>query len=294
MIKEERLIPLKFDLMFKKVFGDEDNNDSIKYLLKCILGITPQEVIILNNEILSDSYYDKNTTVDLIIKLKDGTKINIEVNSNVNKSLIDRNLLCMIRIMNSNIKRGQKYSKLNKHIQINFDFKGYHKKPIMKYQLIDKENNEILSDKIEIIRIDVEYFTKKCYTNSVEKLDLKDKFIGLIGIEDKKMAMNLSKGNKNMEEILSKMEGFSKEEIMAATYDREEYKEWLRKVTTEEEVKQGIEKGLEQGIKKGIKKGINQEKKEIAKNMLNENIDIETISRVTKLTLDEIKSIENN
>ena len=59
MIKEERLIPLKFDLMFKKVFGDEDNNDSIKYLLKCILGITPQEVIILNNEILSDSYYDK-------------------------------------------------------------------------------------------------------------------------------------------------------------------------------------------------------------------------------------------
>ena len=125
-------------------------------------------------------------------------------------------------------------------------------------------------------------------------MDLKDKFIGLIGIEDKKMAMNLSKGNKNMEEILSKMEGFSKEEIMAATYDREEYKEWLRKVTTEEEVKQGIEKGLEQGIKKGIKKGINQEKKEIAKNMLNENIDIETISRVTKLTLDEIKSIENN
>ena len=103
-----------------------------------------------------------------------------------------------------------------------------------------------------------------------------------MGIEDKKMAMNLSKGNKNMEEILSKMEGFSKEEIMAATYDREEYKEWLRKVTTEEEVKQGI------------KKGINQEKKEIAKNMLNENIDIETISRVTKLTLDEIKSIENN
>ena len=81
MIEEKRLIPLKFDLMFKKVFGDNNDKKPLRELLKCILDIEPKEITILNPEIIGSSYYDKRTTVDLIVELEDGTKIGIEMKS---------------------------------------------------------------------------------------------------------------------------------------------------------------------------------------------------------------------
>lgn len=40
--------------------------------------------------------------------------------------------------------------------------------------------------------------------------------------------------------------------------------------------------------------GINQEKLKIAKKMLEENIDIETIAKITELAKEEIEKIKNN
>ena len=70
----------------------------------------------------------------LYIILNDGTKIGIEMNTNVNKRLLNRNLFYMFRIMGRDLKAGQAYNKLNKHIQINFDCEGYHKRPISRYR----------------------------------------------------------------------------------------------------------------------------------------------------------------
>ena len=71
IIEEDKLIPLKFDLMFKKVFGNNENKEPLRKLLKCILDIDPKEITILNPEIIGSSYYDKRTIVDLILELKD-------------------------------------------------------------------------------------------------------------------------------------------------------------------------------------------------------------------------------
>ena len=61
-IKKERLIPLSFDPMFKKVFGDENDKRPLKYLLKVILKMEVKDLIILNSEILGESIDSKNTT----------------------------------------------------------------------------------------------------------------------------------------------------------------------------------------------------------------------------------------
>ena len=55
---------------------------------------------------------------------------------------------------------------------------------------------------------------------------------------------------------------------------------------------QGIEIGKEQGIEIGKEQGIEQNKKEIANSMLKENIPIETIMKVTKLSREEIEKLE--
>ena len=55
--------------------------------------------------------------------------------------------------------------------------------------------------------------------------------------------------------------------------------------------REGIEIGFQQGIEQGIEKGIEKEKYSLAKNMKNEDIDINIISKVTGLSIEKIKSL---
>ena len=290
--------------MFKKVFGDSKDQMPLKKLLDCVLGIKPKEITILNPEIVGTSYYNKGTIVDLIVEIEDGTKIGIEMNTNVNKGLINRNLFYMFKIMVQNRKKGSMYKNLEKHIQINFDCEGYHEEPIMTYQLANIKNKKTLTDKIEIIRIDVPYFVEKCYNEDVRELDYKDRFIGLIGAEDIKLAKSITAGDESMEAIMKKMEDFSVNEEILGAYDAEEHRQFLeesireqcREEGWEEGKQQGLKQGLEEGKQHGLKQGLEEGKQQgieqgieqgilnTAKNMKIEGADIDFISKVTGLS----------
>ena len=298
--------------MFKKVFGDKENTNPIRILLKCILDIDAKEIEILNPEVIGSSYYDKRTIVDLIVKLEDGTKIGIEMNTNVNKYLIDRNIFYMFKIMSSDMKKGSMYSKLNKHIQINIDCEGKHIKPIERYSLMEREKYKILTDKIEIVRVNLPYYVEKCYNEDINKLDYRDKFIGIIGIENKNLLKSLTEGDGNMEEIASKVEDFSSDEEILGAYDAEWHKmetERVVKLAIEEE-KLANQKEYEEHKKEieESKKEIEESKKELEEqkhsyvkevleqtviNMLNRKLDINLISEVTGLNINQIKKLES-
>jgi len=275
--------------MFKKVFGDKENTNPLKNLLKCILDIEAKEITVLNPEIIGSSYYDKRTIVDLIVELEDGTKIGIEMNTNVNKYLMDRNIFYMFKIISKDMRKGSLYSKLNKHIQINIDCEGKHIKPIERYSLMEKEKHKILTDKIEIVRVDLPYYVEKCYNRDIKELDYKDKFIGIIGIENKKLLESLTKGDKNMEEIVDKVEDFSRDEEILGAYDAEWHKQEMERVVRLAQLEEAQEQGIEQGLKQGIEQGIEQ----TALNMLKENLNIEIISKVTGLNIDQIKKLKS-
>ncbi len=310
MIEEKRMVPLKFDLMFKKVFGDKNDQRPLRKLLECILDIKPKKITILNPEIIGSSYYDKRTIVDLIVELEDNTQIGIEMNTNVNKYLIARNLRYLFKNIGQGLKKGNSYKKLQKYIQINIDCEGKHVKPIERYKIMETEKHKTLTDDIEIIRIDLPYYVNRCYNKTASELDYKDKFIGLIGIEDRRLAQNITKGDASMEEILKKVENFSEDEEILGAYDAEWHKQQVEEVVKlarleeEEErikkaeadglakgMKKGIEKGIEQGIEQGIEKGIEQEKLNTASNMKKENMDINLISKITGLSMEQIKSL---
>jgi len=58
------------------------------------------------------------------------------------------------------------------------------------------------------------------------------------------------------------------------------------------ERKLGREEGLEQGLEQGVKQGHKEEKIEIAKNMLKDNVDIDIITKYTGLSSAEIKALK--
>jgi len=288
-IIEEKIIPLKFDLMFKKVFGDNKDKEPLRNLLRCILDIEAKEITILNPVVIGSSYYDKRTIVDLIVELEDGTKISIEMNTNVNNYLISRNLNYLFKIMSHNFKKGRLYSEFDKHIQINIDCEGSHVEAIERYKIMEEKRHKVLTDKIEIIRIDLPYYVKKCYNQEEGKLDYKDKFIGIIGIEDKKKLKSLIKGEKSMEEIFNKVEDFSKDEEILGAYDAEWHRKETERVVRLSEIENAEERGIEKGIKEGIKEGIEQ----TALNMLKEKMDIGLISKLTGLNIDQIRKLKD-
>ena len=55
--------------------------------------------------------------------------------------------------------------------------------------------------------------------------------------------------------------------------------------------RKNLEKGLEQGLEQGLEKGIQKEREANVLGMLKEKIPMETISRITHYSLDQIQKL---
>ena len=91
-----------------------------------------------------------------------------------------------------------------------------------------------------------------------------------------------------MKKVSEKLKELNSDEKMIGLYDAEK---------EAEKVKRTIEKGAEQrgfdrGKNEGIDIGITKTKAEIAQSMLNENLEIATISKITGLTIEEINALK--
>jgi len=272
----------------------------IKYLLKNVLNIEPKKIEILNSELIGRPYKDKKIYVDLVVELEDGTKVSVEINTNTAQKNIDRNVYYMCRNISKDLKCGLKFNKLNKHIQINMDFGGKHEEPIISYSLMSNKTMKKLTDIIEIIRIDIPFYVRECYNKDISKLDSLTKLLGLFGTDKIEFAKTLCKGDESMEDIMNRIEKYNDDEDVIGAYDYEEKMRFIAEIEKEEAVKEGhqegfergIEKGIEKGIKKGIEKGIEKEKINTARNMLDKNLDINLISEVTGLSIEQIQNFK--
>ena len=264
--KERPFIPLSYDLVFKRVFADEYDKRPLKTLLNVILNIdiSTNDITILNSEMVGKNVNTKKNTVDLIVKLKDGTKVGIEMNRASSDKLVFRNTLYMFRLMGHALNKGARYEDIDEYIQINFDMDGEHSEPIDVYTLCnEKHPDKKLTNKLQIYRINVPYFTKRCYNLREEELAYKDRFIGMIGAKTLKEINKIAGRDNIMEEMSKKVEECNEDEDILYQYNYGEYLADLAILEgTEKGIKQGLEKGMKQGLEKGIKEGLEKGIKE--------------------------------
>ena len=81
-------VPLGYDLMAKKIFGNKNDIEPIKLLLKLILDLNVKKIEVLNNELIDRPYIDKKNSVDLLVELDDNTVVGIEINTDVSRSVM--------------------------------------------------------------------------------------------------------------------------------------------------------------------------------------------------------------
>lgn len=299
MTNNNFIVPLKYDFMFKALFGNEKNLKILTRFLSDFLEIDYNElngkIKILNNELIKNDRNDKKKSVDVIVELNDNKIINLEMNANKDyPGLVDRNTAYICKIFSEQYLSGGDYKKTKKCIQININAFKYpkDKNGVSTFKLRDEEGI-ILTENLEIHNIDVEYINEICYTKN-RKRNL-DKWAKIFKTEK---LSELKRSSEFMEEIgkelVYEVERLSSDEHIIGLYDAEKEEKMIRNSYILDAQEKGMKQGFEKGIEKGIEEGIEQRTKEIVMNMLQKNYSYEQIMDITKLNIDEIQNIEKD
>ena len=130
-----------------------------------------------------------------------------------------------------------------------------------------------------IIQVNLNFYnskyTKSIYTlyDKINKIELTD-YIKIYNVGIDKYIKNYYNNDKK----------FTKGEEEQKQYEEVMYEKGLN---------QGIVQGVLQGKQQGLSEGIEKNKIDTAKKMLELNMDLETISKVTGLSIDQIESLRN-
>ena len=229
---------------------------------------------------------EKKKVSDFIFKLP-GYIINLECNRGYWDGLIERNDAYFCKIKGELLSKGEEYSKKIKVIQINFDiFDNFEeclgKENISKFYM--KNNENIIETKTsEKIHIDM----MKSYNKYLkgEELTKLDKELVILMLEDYLEIKKLAKGDEElMEGCALRLYELTDNIDNIGLYDPEK----RRKEEEALKIEYHSNIAREQGIEQGIKTGASNEKKTIAKNLLNIGMPLKDIVKATGLSKKQI------
>ena len=278
-------ITLRNDYAFKRVFGVEENKDVLQDLLECILDIPPESISgleLLDKEFHKDSINDKTGVLDVKLRLKNNTIIDIEIQNSWHFDFPERTLYYWSKMYNEAIKQGQDYTKLPKCITINLIGKGFDKNKRLhnKYLVLEKDTKEPLASKLEIHILNLEKARLvkegQCKDNKAKRLLNWLKFIETDDREVRKMLEQESPTMKKANAAISVMEMSPRDKWL---YDSRMKYEHDRASC------------ISEGYRQGLDKGAYQTKLETAKLMKKMNYPISDICTISGLSVEEIESL---
>ena len=270
------------DYVFKRIFGQKKNSDILKDLLQAILpnwnikNVEPRQEVQLETDFITD----KVCRLDILATLDDGTKVDIEMQMRNYNDIEARSLFYTTREYHQSLENGQDYIEIPKSIGIwisNFNVFN-DEGPFHEIVRLRRDyENQIFTDKIEMHYLQLPKFKQKCKRIS-NKLEEWLTFISFENMEELKMIEN--EKVKKAEEELEYLSGDEAERRIA----------YLRE-TAEIDRKFAMTAARDQGRVEGRSEGKIEEKIETAKKMLEEEMDINLIIKITGLTKDEIEKL---
>lgn len=275
MTETKEFIWLTSDFVFKHIFSNKRIIKDFYYsYLKYInsdlnisnIRVTKQKYIQNNNIKLHDYY------LDIVIVLSDGELVNIEMYNNFGETECKKSLAYASYIYSHQLRKNNPYKRLKKVTNFNImngNYKLSNNEIINKYELINVISHEkILNESIEMLLIRLDILDKISYSKSEERFI---RWCRLINAKTREEIMEIAQGDELMMSTVEMVDNFINDpEVISIFHDDS----W--KVVSAEQ--------------RGKDKGIIQ----TAKNMLKENCNPEFISRVTNLSISEIKKLKVN
>ena len=304
-------LPLTSDIVFKRVFSREGNEEILKALLEAILNIKIEKVEVKNPELPRNLYDSKAGVLDIKVEIDKNTICDVELQIQNENNIDKRSAFYMAKLLSDEIRKGEDYIQVKKTIVIsilNFDFykrNSYHHIAHMRFDETKPEDyvdlgyleeDEIATKEFEMHFIELPKFIKK---NPKIKTKIEMWLWFIIGGEEKvKMAKEENEEIKKAIDIIDEMsmdpaewEMYESRRLAIMDYNTGIHQAKLDGI--EEGKKEGIEEGKKEGIEEGKAEGKKEEKEKIAKELLKIGMKKEEVQKITELSIEEIEKINS-
>ena len=293
----------KFDLTFKRVFG-EHKNLCISLINSLLMFKDEQRVVEIEyqtNELIPELPILKNSIVDVRCKDKAGRQFIVEMQMHWTPDFNNRVLLNASKAYVVQLDKSIDVKLLQPVYAINLVNKNFETSPEMAneyyhhYKIVNIKHTDKQIKGLEFVFIELPKFRP---SNQADKRlhELWLRFLTEIDEHTQEVPEELL-AEADIREAIGYMReaAFSKKEKFA--YDQ--FKIDLITLNSiyssleeaKEAEKKGIEKGIEKGIAEGIEKGIAEGKAEIAKKLKTRGMPFEQICEITDLSIEEIEKL---
>ena len=268
------------DKIAKKIFKNPKlGKEFSARIISDVTGI-PYDEVLSNIKPSTDEIAFSSLTVDSTVDAvyyDDYVYYDIEINTKKSNSKENQLISYTYQLSLGQLHSYHEYNNMKKVIQINIDSYDFFDKNEFMYKvfLMEEKYHIKASNKLEIIRLNLDFLRKKDYNEvEKEKNKLMNDLYFLISGD------NLDNIYERSDELMKKIIKEAKE---IAGLDK------MNLFLTEEEL---YEQDKEYYTNEGFKMGLEQKNIEIAKNLLKENIDIKIISKATGLSFEELNDLK--
>ena len=304
-VKYDYIDPL-YDRAFKTIFKADTDRFLIKTLLKGLLGIDVVKVEEMDSEFKVYGLDEKQERCDYLVKV-DGLSILMECNRVYSSKLKDRNLSHFRRLIND-----QGFGSVMLNFD-NYDVEGSGRL-YSRYTLRSDNDDKFYDGVMEIFHINLSKFNKMVYTKEeIDKLNEMEKALLIFKTRHRESLSMLTEGDANFMKFKQLYEDMTNDKKLIDEYTKEELEimafgeelakeiaeelaeelaEEKAKELAEEKAKELAEEKVKEIVEEKKQEGIKSRNIEIAKNMLKDNIDINTISKYTSLSKKEIEKLK--
>lgn len=185
------VISAKLDIIFKKIFSLDENEDLLHDFLASLLEIPYNDIKkieVRNSDVLPETAEGKFSRMDLKL-LVDDRLVNVEMQIRAQPDFNDRVLYYWSKMYSGDLRSGEDYSELKQSISINiinfnmFDCAEFHSH----FKLLETNRHEVLSDKCSI-----HFFELKKINRAVNKNNRMELWLQLINAEsEEELTMNV-------------------------------------------------------------------------------------------------------
>ena len=282
MSKVHTIETLNGDLVFKEIFGTQKNVRFTEYLLELLKGYEKNslkgKVTVLNEVFLEKTKLnDKGMTSDVLARTEDEV-IDLEMYTTFENDDFEKSLTYLTRIYGTRLEIGEEYRNQPKVTQYNFCVSS-HVPDIDEYEtdflFMDRITNNIITNKIEGYIYRLDKLGDVVYDDD-RKEELR-RIMKMMYVKSKEERLEIARGSEILMDLAQVMEEFVNDEAVL------KYKSLAGK---NEEI------ARRNGRREGRKEGTQLERCNIAKNLLKDHLDINTIMQYTGLTKQEILRLQ--
>ena len=287
-------LTLKNDYLFKLLLGSEENKACLQDFLECVLDMPVgmiADLELLDKELSKDAISDKTGILDVKLRLKGGTTIDIEIQNSWSAEFIPRTLFYWSKMYIESFKEGEPYTSLTRCIAINLISQGFklNSEVHSAYSIQEQKSHQPLTDLLEIhfLNLSAVKRAKIRQTVTTQKQEKLLNWLRFIETDDKKERAMLAMTSPVLQMLNEKIDVLSLNPEERKLY--ESRMKLKSDIATISEVQYNA--GIERGKTLGLAEGSRQKALETAKNLLQLGLSREKIAQATGLTQAEVEAI---